>query len=77
MRRVILCLVVIGLTLSGCASSPCIESMMPLPVECLQSCDPAPLLLDQRHVWELNVLQWGLECSRLHQDCVNELKGER
>lgn len=63
-----------GVTLTACASKPSMPPMecVPEPVapECAQRCpDPPPTTLP-RELWELEVLQWGLDCKALHDDCA-------
>jgi hypothetical protein len=63
-----------GVTLTACASKPSMPPMecVPEPVapECAQRCpDPPPTTLP-RELWELEVLQWGLGCKALHDDCA-------
>lgn len=66
--------VVSGATLTGCASKPfmpptaCVPE--PVALECALLCpDPPPATLP-RELWDLEVLQWGLGCKALHDDCV-------
>jgi hypothetical protein len=66
-----------GALLTGCASKPSMPPMMcppaPTPWECVQRCpDPPPTTLP-RELWDLEMLQWGLGCKALHDDCAGEL----
>lgn len=64
-----------GALLSGCASRPSMPPMVPAIEraprwECTVRCPQPPTLQVPRETWELEVLDWGLQCRALHDDCV-------
>ena len=63
-----------GALLTACASKPSIPptACVPEPVapECVLRCPDPPHTTLPRELWELEVLQWGLECKALHDDCA-------
>lgn len=65
-----------GVMLSACASAPLTPPMAlpaPVPWECVARCPEPPKLMAPRETWELQVLDWGLQCKALHDDCVSAL----
>lgn len=73
--------VVSGVTLTGCASKPFMPptelTRPPRIMECERACEAPPASTLNREAWDLETLDWGLGCARLHNECVAAYRAQQ
>lgn len=77
--QILILVIVVGAMSTGCASLQSTPPMVPQIEraprwECTVRCPEPPTLMTPRETWELLILDWGLACKRLHDDCVGNTR---
>jgi hypothetical protein len=70
-----------GVLITACASKPFTPptelTRPPRIMECERRCEPPPASTLSREEWDLGILDWGLGCAYLHNECAAAYRAQQ